>query len=58
MDLVTVDARGAEVAADWEHLASGENYVGYERTESFASPGGAVLDERHVYTVPARLESQ
>ncbi len=58
-DLVTVDAsnaRGAEVAADWEHLASGENYVGYERTESFASPGGTVLDERHVYTVPARLD--
>ncbi len=54
-DLVSVDARGAEVAADWEHLASGENYVGYERTESFASPGGAVLDERHVYTVPERL---
>ena len=54
-DLVAVDARGAEVAADWEHLASGENYVGYERTESFASPGGAVLDERHVYTVPERL---
>ena len=54
--LALVDARGAEVAADWEHLASGENYVGYERTESFASPGGAVLDERHVYTVPARLD--
>jgi thiol-disulfide isomerase/thioredoxin len=55
-DLVTVDARGAEVAADWEHLASGENYVGYERTESFVSPGGAVLGERSAYTVPARLE--
>jgi thiol-disulfide isomerase/thioredoxin len=53
--LVSVDARGAEVAADWEQLASGENYVGYERTESFASPGGVVRNERHVYTVPARL---
>ena len=32
-----------------------ETYVGYERTENFASPGGAVLDERHVYAAPARL---
>jgi thiol-disulfide isomerase/thioredoxin len=54
-DLATVDARGPEVAADWNDLASGENYVGYERTESFASPGGAILEERHVYTVPERL---
>src|SRR5262249_10139852 len=30
-DLVAVDARGPEVAADWGHLASGETYVGYER---------------------------
>jgi thiol-disulfide isomerase/thioredoxin len=55
-DLVAVDARGAEVAADWNNLASGENYVGYERTESFASPGGAILGERRVYAIPARLE--
>jgi thiol-disulfide isomerase/thioredoxin len=55
-DRAPLDARGAEVAADWEHLASGENYVGYERTESFASPGGAVLGERRAYTLPARLE--
>ena len=55
VDLVAVDARGPEAAADWEHLASGENYLGYERTESFASPGGAVLDERHVYRQPERL---
>jgi thiol-disulfide isomerase/thioredoxin len=54
-DLVAVDARGLEVAADWSNLASGENYLGYERTEGFASPGGAVLDERHIYIVPERL---
>ena len=40
-DLVSVDARGAEAAADWDNLESPENYVGYERTENFASPGGA-----------------
>jgi thiol-disulfide isomerase/thioredoxin len=55
-DLVSVDARGAEVAADWGSLMSPENYVGYERTEGFASPGGAVLDKPRVYAVPARLK--
>jgi thiol-disulfide isomerase/thioredoxin len=55
-DLVSVDGRGAEAAADWGSLKSPENYVGYERTENFASPGGAVLDKRRVYAVPARLK--
>jgi len=53
--LVSVDARGLEAAADWGSLKSPENYVGYERTENFASPGGAVADERRVYAAPARL---
>jgi len=54
-ELVSVDGRGAEAAADWNSLKSPENYVGYERTENFASPGGAVLDKRRVYAAPARL---
>jgi thiol-disulfide isomerase/thioredoxin len=54
-DLVSVDARGAEAAADWASLKSPENYVGYERTAHFASPGGAVLGKRRVYALPARL---
>ena len=54
-ELVSVDARGAEAAADWDNLKSPENYVGYERTENFASPGGAILDERRVYARPPRL---
>jgi thiol-disulfide isomerase/thioredoxin len=53
--LVSVDAQGAEVAADWDSLRSAENYVGYERTENFASPGDAVLDTPHVYAAPARF---
>jgi thiol-disulfide isomerase/thioredoxin len=53
--LVSVDARGVEAAADWESLKSPENYVGYGRTESFASPGGAAADERRVYSAPAQL---
>jgi len=50
-----VDAQGPEVAADWGHLKSDENYVGYERTERFASPGGAPSGGRRVYAAPARL---
>jgi thiol-disulfide isomerase/thioredoxin len=52
---VSVNARGIEAAADWGSLKSPENYVGYERTENFASPGGAVRDQRRVYAAPARL---
>jgi len=54
-DLVSVDARGLEVAADWGSLKSPENYLGYERTQNFASAGGAVLDQPRMYAVPARL---
>jgi thiol-disulfide isomerase/thioredoxin len=54
-DLVSVDARGAEVSADWENLKSPENYVGYERTENFASPGSTTLDKGRVYAAPAHL---
>jgi thiol-disulfide isomerase/thioredoxin len=54
-ELVSVDAGGVEAAADWDSLRSPENYLGYERTENFASPGGAVLGARRVYAAPARL---
>ncbi len=52
---VSVDARGLEAAADWGSLKSEENYVGYERTQNFTSPGGAVLDQPRVYMLPAQL---
>jgi thiol-disulfide isomerase/thioredoxin len=54
-ELATVDAQGVEVAADWASLKSPENYVGYERSENFASPGGAMSGKRHRYAAPARL---
>ncbi len=53
--LVSVDGRGVEAPADWGSLKSPENYLGYERTENFASPGGVVPDKRRVYAAPARL---
>jgi len=52
---VSVDARGFDAAADWANLRSPENYVGFERTENFASPGGAALDKPRMYERPARL---
>jgi thiol-disulfide isomerase/thioredoxin len=54
-ETASVDARGVEAPADWAHLRSPENYAGYERTENFASPGGAVPGKRHAYTAPAEL---
>src|SRR5882724_5234556 len=54
-EAVSVDAKGIETAADWRNLKSGENYVGYERTESFASPGGAAPNTPRAYELPARL---
>ena len=55
-ELVSVDAVGAEAAADWGNLQSPENYVGYERTQNFASPGGLRARKCYKYTSPARLK--
>lgn len=54
-ELVSVDPKGVEAAADWSDLKSAENFLGFERTENFASPGGVVANQRHVYEVPAAL---
>jgi hypothetical protein len=54
-ELVSVDAQGAEVAADWGSLGSGETYLGYRRTDGFASPGGLTPNEARVYDIPDRL---
>jgi thiol-disulfide isomerase/thioredoxin len=53
--VVSVDASGVETAADWDSLRSPENYVGYDRTQNFASPGGGELDRRRRYAAPAHL---
>jgi thiol-disulfide isomerase/thioredoxin len=54
-DLVAVGAVGFEAAADWQSLRSPETYVGYERTQNFASPGGPELAGRRVYAAPVQL---
>ncbi len=55
-ELVSIDAGGVEAAADWENLRSAENYLGYDRTENFRSPGGARLDKPRSYAAPERLK--
>ena len=52
--LVSVVAGGAEAGADWKDLRSGENYLGYVRSENFSS-GGVARDKPRVYSVPMRL---
>jgi hypothetical protein len=53
--LVRPAPQGVELPADWDNLGSPENYVGYDRTQGFASPGGPVEDKRHPYLAPASL---
>jgi thiol-disulfide isomerase/thioredoxin len=54
-DLVIVESRGLEVAADWQTLQSPETYVGYNQSTGFAQDGVASFDEPRVYTPPGRL---
>ncbi len=55
-ELVYLDPKGVERAADWASVKSPETYVGYKRSESFASPGDAIPDRAHAYTAPSRLQ--
>ena len=53
-DLVKVNPRGLEVAADYVTLRSQETYLGYERGDSFA--GDAHQNTPQNYTVPSTLQ--
>jgi thiol-disulfide isomerase/thioredoxin len=55
LNLVSVAASGAEVAADWGTLKSPETYLGQEKTENFASPDALRLNKSHVYALPGQL---
>jgi thiol-disulfide isomerase/thioredoxin len=55
--LVSVAPQAVEAAADWANLDTQETYVGYARAERFASPGGAVWDERRLYSIPEQLQT-
>jgi thioredoxin family protein len=51
--LVRVSATGIE-AAPSEDEGSPETFLGYDRTERFASPGGLVHDSGQTYSLPAK----
>src|SRR4051794_20658280 len=53
--LVPVEGRGVEAAADWDRLRTPETYLGYWRSGQFASPQGAALDRRRAYALPEGL---
>jgi thiol-disulfide isomerase/thioredoxin len=53
--LVEVAPGGLEATADWTDLSSGETYLGYGRTDDFASPEGLAPDERASYSLPPSL---
>jgi thiol-disulfide isomerase/thioredoxin len=48
-DIVSVNAVGAEAASDAADVQSPETYIGFARSENFASPGGAIGDKPNVY---------
>jgi len=56
-ELVSVEGLGVEAGADWDNLRTPETYLGYGRSEHFASPRGAAVDERHAYEIPEPLHS-
>jgi thiol-disulfide isomerase/thioredoxin len=53
-ELVSVEGRGVEASADWEHLQTPETYLGSGRSERFAPADGVTL-ESHAYELPTRL---
>jgi thiol-disulfide isomerase/thioredoxin len=54
-DLVMVEPRGLEVAADWRTLGSPETYLGYAQGTGFAAATGAGFDRPHDYAAAPRL---
>lgn len=53
-DVIDVKAQGVQQAADLSDVRSPETYVGYQRAEQFASPGGAKPDKSSVYSLPGQ----
>jgi hypothetical protein len=54
-DLVSAVGLGVEAEADWDQLLTPETYLGYGRSEHFASPHGVAVDERCAYELPEHL---
>ena len=50
-----IHATGIQAAPDEADIQSPETYVGYQRGENFASPGGAAPDAPRTYQLPKAL---
>jgi cytochrome c biogenesis protein CcdA/thiol-disulfide isomerase/thioredoxin len=53
--LVSVNGTGAEAPPDSD-VESPETYIGYDRADSFLSPGGLKQNVAHAYSIPKHLE--
>jgi Thioredoxin like C-terminal domain len=53
--LTSITGHGIEKAADMADVESPETYIGTDRAENFASPGGAISGQSQNYTTPAIL---
>jgi Thioredoxin like C-terminal domain len=53
--IVCVHAQGAEAAPDMGEVQSPETYIGYERAQHFASPGGFSRDAAKEYSLPTQF---
>jgi thiol-disulfide isomerase/thioredoxin len=54
-ELVSVKGLGVEAEADWDALGTPETYLGYARSEQFASANGVAFGEPSAYEFPERL---
>jgi thiol-disulfide isomerase/thioredoxin len=54
--LITATGSGVEAPADWVDLGSGENYLGYERTQGFLSTLSARPGPPRTYPAPPPLQ--
>src|SRR4051812_29667619 len=54
-ELISVEGRGVEAAADWDHLRTAETYLGHGRSSGFASQNGATFEGSRVYALPEDL---
>jgi len=48
--MAKTDASGAQAAAAFDEVKSGETYIGYARAANFASPGGLAHDQLKTYS--------
>jgi cytochrome c biogenesis protein CcdA/thiol-disulfide isomerase/thioredoxin len=56
-DTVSPEGQGTQAAPAASPALSGETYLGYERTNSFASPGGIAKDRARIYPAASSLRA-